>query len=306
MRIRAWARARAGRGCAAPPPPAPVPAAPVAGLPPGCAATSGARGYSPPTRPGVTTGPTTEGRWCWPSSAAGPTEARLPARAAPRSFSGARPPGFAGETRAPRGGPSGPLCDALIPVEVTDCSDGGLSLRTVDRLRVDGRCAPVDAAPGEPRTHVLLRAPDGGWQFPDAGPPRPSQPPHGSQRPGRRGRRVRDARRIPSRARHALRGGRGRSGHGGGQRLPVDGATLEEAHHPHVEEADLEQHQERHRGPDVGVDGEPQRAGEVEPEGQLDQRHQVPAAAVAALHRRADCLPLAAGLRRAGEAATAG
>jgi len=46
-------------------------------------------------------------------------------------------------------------------VEVADCSDGGLTLRTVDRMRVDGRCAPVDAAPGERRTHVLLRS-DGG------------------------------------------------------------------------------------------------------------------------------------------------
>ena len=237
------------------------------------AATSAEPGSSTAIRPGATRGPTTGGRWSSPSSAAGPTGARLPDRAAPRSCSAAHRTGFAGETRAPRGGPSGPLCDALIPVEVADCSDGGLTLRTVDRMRVDGRCAPVDAAPGERRTHLLVRL-DAGTSArvgaaaasvarrPPApatrasrmpAPPVPRRIPTGVERAARRALKPRAGRRP-----------RSRGGDGRGQRLPVDGPTLEEAHPAHVEEADLEQHQERHRGPDVGVDGEPQRAGEVE------------------------------------------
>jgi hypothetical protein len=65
--------------------------------------------------------------------------------------------GFVGETRAPRTGPGGPSCEASLPVEVAGCPDGGLLLRTVDRLRVDQRCAPVDAAPSERRVHLLVR-----------------------------------------------------------------------------------------------------------------------------------------------------
>jgi hypothetical protein len=160
MRIRAWL-ALGLVGCAAPPPPAPVPVVPVAGLPPGCARDLGGPwvlGTDPTWRyngsdDGGTLVLAVERRWPDGGTPRGPSSTQVVLRRSPT--------GFAGETRAPRGSPFGPLCDALIPVEVTDCSDGGLSLRTVDRLRVDGRCAPVDAAPGEPRTHVLLR-PDGG------------------------------------------------------------------------------------------------------------------------------------------------
>ncbi len=68
-----------------------------------------------------------------------------------------------GETRAPRMGTSGPGCEASLPVELSGCPDGGMLLRTVERLRVDGRCAAVDAAPPETRTYLLVRtAPDGG------------------------------------------------------------------------------------------------------------------------------------------------
>ena len=73
------------------------------------------------------------------------------------------PTGLAGETRAPRMGPTGPGCEAALPVELTGCPDGGLLLKTVERVRVDGQCAPVDASPPETRTYLLLRAtPDAG------------------------------------------------------------------------------------------------------------------------------------------------
>ena len=68
------------------------------------------------------------------------------------------PTGIAGETRAPRMGPSGPGCEAVLPVELTGCPDGGLLLKTVERVRVDGQCTPVDAAPPETRTYLLRRA----------------------------------------------------------------------------------------------------------------------------------------------------
>ena len=68
------------------------------------------------------------------------------------------PAGLVGETRAPRMGPSGPGCEASLPVELTGCPDGGLVLRTVERMRVDGQCAPVDASPPETRTYRLVRA----------------------------------------------------------------------------------------------------------------------------------------------------
>ena len=73
------------------------------------------------------------------------------------------PGGLTGETRAPRMGASGPGCEASLPVELTGCPDGGLLFRTVERMRVDAQCAPVDASPPETRTYLLLRAP------PDAG-----------------------------------------------------------------------------------------------------------------------------------------
>ena len=73
------------------------------------------------------------------------------------------PGGLTGETRAPRMGAAGPGCEASLPVELTGCPDGGLLFRTVERMRVDAQCAPVDASPPETRTYLLLRAP------PDAG-----------------------------------------------------------------------------------------------------------------------------------------
>ena len=146
--------------CAPPPPPPPPPSLPLA-LPPGCAADLGGPWVldgDPTWRyQGTDDGGTlvlgVERRWPDGGTPPGPSSTQVVLRRTPK--------GFAGETRAPRGGPTGPLCDALLPVEVTDCTDGGLTLRTVDRMRVDGRCAPVDAAPGERRTHLLLR-PDGG------------------------------------------------------------------------------------------------------------------------------------------------
>ena len=73
------------------------------------------------------------------------------------------PGGVVGETRAPRMGPAGPGCEASLPVELIGCPDGGLLLKTVERLRVDGQCTPVDASPPESRTHLLVRAgPDAG------------------------------------------------------------------------------------------------------------------------------------------------
>ena len=68
------------------------------------------------------------------------------------------PTGLIGETRAPRMGPSGPGCEASLPVELTGCPDGGLLLRTVERMRVDAQCTPVDASPPETRTYLLVRA----------------------------------------------------------------------------------------------------------------------------------------------------
>ncbi|HEY1417721.1 MAG TPA: hypothetical protein VGF41_07430 [Myxococcaceae bacterium] len=65
--------------------------------------------------------------------------------------------GLAGETRAPRMGPTGPGCEASLPVELTGCPDGGLLLKSVERMRVDGQCAPVDASPPETRTYLLFR-----------------------------------------------------------------------------------------------------------------------------------------------------
>ena len=68
------------------------------------------------------------------------------------------PAGLAGEARAPRMGPSGPGCEASLPVTLVGCPDGGMLMKTVDRMRVDGRCAAVDAAPPETRTYLLVRA----------------------------------------------------------------------------------------------------------------------------------------------------
>ncbi|HUM12774.1 MAG TPA: hypothetical protein VLT82_17635 [Myxococcaceae bacterium] len=67
--------------------------------------------------------------------------------------------GLTGETRAPRMGATGPGCEASLPVELTGCPDGGLLLRTVERMRVDGQCAAVDASPPETRSYLLVRPP---------------------------------------------------------------------------------------------------------------------------------------------------
>jgi len=67
--------------------------------------------------------------------------------------------GVVGGTRVPRMGPAGPGCEAELPVTLAGCPDGGLLLRTVERMRVDGRCAAVDAAPAQTRTYLLLPAP---------------------------------------------------------------------------------------------------------------------------------------------------
>jgi hypothetical protein len=47
-------------------------------------------------------------------------------------------------------------CVALFPAEVVSCADAGLVLATVDRLRVDGACRPVDPPAGR-RLHRLVR-----------------------------------------------------------------------------------------------------------------------------------------------------
>jgi len=52
-------------------------------------------------------------------------------------------------------------CAALFPAEVVSCADGGLVVSTVERLRVDGACRPVNTAAH--RLHRLVRVP------PDAG-----------------------------------------------------------------------------------------------------------------------------------------
>ncbi len=52
-------------------------------------------------------------------------------------------------------------CAALFPAEVVSCADAGLVVYTVQRLRVDGACRPVE--PGVHRLHRLVRVP------PDAG-----------------------------------------------------------------------------------------------------------------------------------------
>ena len=68
------------------------------------------------------------------------------------------PGGLTGETRAPRMGTTGPGCQASLPVELTGCPDGGLLLRTVERMRVDEQCAAVDPSPPETRTYLLVRS----------------------------------------------------------------------------------------------------------------------------------------------------
>ena len=47
-------------------------------------------------------------------------------------------------------------CAALFPVEVVSCADAGLVVATVDRLRVDAQCRPLEA-PTVRRLHRLVR-----------------------------------------------------------------------------------------------------------------------------------------------------
>jgi hypothetical protein len=148
--------------CAAPPPP--PPATPVArSLPEGCGDDFAGRWVL-----------ASDPSWSYRASDDGGTvvldvERRWADGGTPERTSSARvvlrrtPTGLTGETRAPRMGPSGPGCEASLPVELTGCPDGGLLLKTVERVRVDGQCAPVDAAPPEMRTYLLVRAaPDAG------------------------------------------------------------------------------------------------------------------------------------------------
>jgi hypothetical protein len=144
--------------CAAPPPP--PPATPVArALPEGCQDQFGGQWVlaSDPSwsyrasDDGGTVVLDVERRWADAGTAARTSSARVVLRRTPT--------GLTGETRAPRMGPSGPGCEASLPVELAGCPDGGLLLRTVERMRVDGQCAPVDAAPPEMRTYLLLRSP---------------------------------------------------------------------------------------------------------------------------------------------------
>jgi len=148
--------------CPAPPPPQPVVSAARA-LPDGCQDDFAGRWVL-----------ASDPSWSYRASDDGGTvvldvERRWADGGTPQRASSARvvlrrtPAGLVGETRAPRMGPSGPGCEAILPVELTGCPDGGLLLRTVERVRVDGQCTPVDASPPETRTFLLVRAaPDAG------------------------------------------------------------------------------------------------------------------------------------------------
>lgn len=53
-------------------------------------------------------------------------------------------------------------CAALFPAEVVSCADAGLVVSTIDQLRVDGSCRPLEPA-AIPRLHRLVRVtPDAG------------------------------------------------------------------------------------------------------------------------------------------------
>ncbi|HVP62504.1 MAG TPA: hypothetical protein VMT11_18245 [Myxococcaceae bacterium] len=143
--------------CAAPPPP--PPATPVArALPEGCGNDLAGR-WMLASNPswvyrasddGGTVVLDVERHWADGGTPEGASSARVVLR---RTLGG-----LAGETRAPRMGASGPGCEASLPVDLTGCPDGGLLLRTVERMRVDGRCSVVDASPLETRTYLLVRA----------------------------------------------------------------------------------------------------------------------------------------------------
>jgi hypothetical protein len=147
-------------GCAAPPP---APPATSGGLPEGCGddfegrwvlASDPSWSYRS-TDDGGTVVFEVERRWADGGTSATGSSAKVVLRRGPG--------GLTGETRVPRMGSSGPGCEASLPVELSGCPDGGLLLRTVARMRVDGHCAAVDAAPPERRTYLLVPAPvDGG------------------------------------------------------------------------------------------------------------------------------------------------
>jgi hypothetical protein len=158
----AWTGLALLAACAAPPPP--PPATPVSRpLPEGCQDDFSGRWVlaSDPSwsyrasDDGGTVVLDVERRWADGGTSDRASSARVMLRRTPN--------GLVGETRAPRMGPSGPGCEASLPVELTGCPDGGLLLRTVERLRVDGQCAPVDASPPETRSYLLVRpSSDGG------------------------------------------------------------------------------------------------------------------------------------------------
>jgi hypothetical protein len=165
---RAWVSLLAWSGlallvaCPAPPPPTPV-IPPARALPEGCEDDFAGRwvlasdpSWSYRARDdGGTVVLDVERRWADGGTPERASSARVVLRRTPA--------GLSGETRTPRMGPSGPGCEAILPVELTGCPDGGLLLKTVERVRVDGQCTPVDASPPETRTYLLLRAArDGG------------------------------------------------------------------------------------------------------------------------------------------------
>jgi len=150
-------------GCAAPPPP-PVETAPAAqALPEGCS-NDFAGDWVLASDPSWAYRATDDGGTVVLDVVRHWADGGTPARASSaRVILRRTPAGLTGDARAPRMSPSGPGCEASLPVQLVGCPDGGLLMKTVDRMRVDGRCAAVDAAPPEMRSYLLVRAPaDGG------------------------------------------------------------------------------------------------------------------------------------------------
>ncbi len=155
---RGWSALAMISACAAPPPPPPAAPPEARALPEGCAddfagqwvlASDPSWAYRA-TDDGGTVVLDVERHWADGGTPGRTSSARVVLRRTPA--------GLAGEARAPRMGPSGPGCEASLPVTLVGCPDGGLLMKTVDRMRVDGRCAAVDAAPPETRTYLLLRS----------------------------------------------------------------------------------------------------------------------------------------------------
>ena len=157
--LRGWSALAVLSACAAPSPPPPE-APPVSrALPEGCAddftgqwvlASDPSWAYRA-TDDGGTVVLDVERHWADGGTPDRASSARVVLRRTPA--------GLAGEARAPRMGPAGPGCEASLPVTLVGCPDGGMLMKTVDRMRVDGRCAAVDAAPPETRSYLLVRAP---------------------------------------------------------------------------------------------------------------------------------------------------